>query len=33
MHPTALPPLTVTKGAAKLDLTLVRQGVTLLIVE
>ncbi|MBP2159646.1 MULTISPECIES: GH39 family glycosyl hydrolase [Asticcacaulis] len=33
MHPTALAPLTVTKGAAKLDLTLVRQGVTLLIVE
>ncbi len=33
MHPTALSPLTVTKGAAKLDLTLVRQGVTLLIVE
>jgi xylan 1,4-beta-xylosidase len=33
MHATALPPLTVTKGAAKVDLTLVRQGVTLLIVE
>lgn len=33
MHPTALAPLTVTKGAAKVDLTLVRQGVTLLIVE
>lgn len=33
MHATTLAPLTVTKGAAKLDLTLVRQGVTLLIVE
>lgn len=33
MHPAPLAPLTVTKGTAKLDLTLVRQGVTLLIVE
>ncbi len=33
MHATTLSPLTVTKGAARMDLTLVRQGVTLLIVE
>jgi xylan 1,4-beta-xylosidase len=33
MHPKTLAPLTVTKGAAALDITLVRQGVTLLIIE
>ncbi|MDC7683585.1 beta-xylosidase [Asticcacaulis sp. BYS171W] len=33
MQPVALPALSVTKGAATLDLTLVRQGVTLLIIE
>lgn len=33
MHPIALAPLKVSKGSATLDLTLVRQGVTLLIVE
>jgi len=33
MQPVRLPELTVTDGAAKLDLTLRRQGVTLLLIE
>ncbi|WKL58378.1 beta-xylosidase [Asticcacaulis sp. ZE23SCel15] len=33
MHPKTLAPLTVSKGTAGLDITLVRQGVTLLIIE
>ncbi|GGZ24428.1 GH39 family glycosyl hydrolase [Asticcacaulis endophyticus] len=33
MHPKTLAPLTVTKGTAGLDITLVRQGVMLLIID